>query len=744
MNKCTRIPVDYISSAMPPRNWPHQNLEIVKPTRAAKPATAEANMKSWQRKASGPPLAIVLLSSFVVGCSSQSTPTQPLATALATNANPILGNPEAAEDQEPLTRLAPLPPNTSTSLVEVVKLIQGGMDESVILAYIDRCPTAFEPTVDEILYLNDLGVSAKLISALIRHGEIVGEGLGLAATNIVVEPMADNQPPATANPAASQYVAQPAEGEVAAGPAVVQQTQPTIVTAPPPAMPPQASVFYNDLASYGSWMELDGYGWCWQPTTVVVNPSWQPYADQGRWLYTDSGWYWQSDYSWGWAPFHYGRWLSHRRCGWVWVPDTVWGPSWVSWRQTPSYCGWAPLPPSCHYVPHYGFTFGGHRVDNDCDFGLSVNLFSFIHWRHFNDRNPHGYYVPRGQTAAIYSHSKVVNNYVTGSHNTVINDGVNWDRLAAYRPAKLRPISVRELSPEAGTLLKPDRVQKKGQSLVIYRPQLQTATPPAVTLKGPRTPDSPATRSPMSPPAGQALAASSRNNDLLAGRTVPPRSSLERSTPLAAPSAVGRNSVRPSTSNPRSQTTVSRSTYQGITIGRSSDNRRRSSIGTPPAANSTPPPAPPPSRTWRTPAPPMSSSSYSVTPPSRNEFSRPSASSFTPPKTGTRVPPIASQQRTVTSSPTKPFSSTYTPAPRWTPPAISSPAPRQSLPAPYSRPTPNYNSAPRPPSYSSPARAPMSAPSVSRSPDPAPSRTPSPSSSRDSSSDSRRDSGNRR
>ena len=92
------------------------------------------------------------------------------------------------------------------------------------------------------------------------------------------------------------------------------------------------SYFYNNLSPYGTWVSLEGYGWCWQPRAVVISHGWRPYCDGGHWVYTDAGWFWQSDYSWGWAPFHYGRWYQHPRCGWVWTPDRVWGPAWVTWR----------------------------------------------------------------------------------------------------------------------------------------------------------------------------------------------------------------------------------------------------------------------------------------------------------------------------------------------------------------------------------------------------------------------------
>ena len=139
--------------------------------------------------------------------------------------------------------------------------------------------------------------------------------------------------------------------------------QPPPGAAPPPAYvtspPADVSYFYNDLSPYGSWVNLDGYGWCWQPRAVVVSPGWRPYCDGGYWVYSDAGWYWQSSYSWGWAPFHYGRWYAHPRCGWVWTPDRVWGPAWVTWRVAGDSCGWAPLPPHAEFDVRLGWRFNG-------------------------------------------------------------------------------------------------------------------------------------------------------------------------------------------------------------------------------------------------------------------------------------------------------------------------------------------------------------------------------------------------
>src|ERR1043165_7220059 len=99
--------------------------------------------------------------------------------------------------------------------------------------------------------------------------------------------------------------------------------------------------FYNELRPYGQWVDDPEYGYVWIPD---VGPGYRPYYTRGHWVMTDYGAMWVSGYSWGWAPFHYGRWVYSSYYGdWVWIPDTEWGPAWVSWRWGGVYCGWAPL-----------------------------------------------------------------------------------------------------------------------------------------------------------------------------------------------------------------------------------------------------------------------------------------------------------------------------------------------------------------------------------------------------------------
>src|SRR5436305_10974693 len=92
--------------------------------------------------------------------------------------------------------------------------------------------------------------------------------------------------------------------------------------------------FYDDLASYGNWIDRPSYGWVWTPRAVAT--TWRPYQD-GHWAWTDEGWVWISDEPYGWATYHYGRWYDDPEIGWSWVPGDTWGPAWVSWEASSDY-----------------------------------------------------------------------------------------------------------------------------------------------------------------------------------------------------------------------------------------------------------------------------------------------------------------------------------------------------------------------------------------------------------------------
>lgn len=430
-----------------------------------------------------------------------------------TGCNPSYQNPAPAPRAE---RSRPQPsPAESPALSEAGQALQalvtGGLEEQVAVAYMRRHHPEYDPSVEEILALNERGVPGDWLAKLIAPAsepqavpapkmEIpeVEETPSTPATPEPVMTMAD--PVSEPTPASAQLLqsADMAQGTMPSAPAtepvmtqpevvpalpegstttttttttlttsqgqqvIIQETQPpatVVVQAPAPVIqtstsplviqpplasyPSQVQVFYQDLAPYGEWVHIDPYGWCWQPTVVRADIQWRPYVDQGQWVWTDCGWYWQSNYSWGWAPFHYGRWAQHAHRRWVWIPDTTWGPSWVSWRQSDTYCGWAPLPPAARCSPSTGFTYLGSRVGFSFDFGLNVNHYVFLPIHRFTAPSCRPYLVGSDRVLAVYHHSKVSNHYrfdLTGGR--IFNQGLDPHSVEFHGKTRLSPRQV--------------------------------------------------------------------------------------------------------------------------------------------------------------------------------------------------------------------------------------------------------------------------------------------------------------
>ena len=363
-----------------------------------------------------------------------------------------------------------LPPNIkpSSPAGEVVKLTQAGVDEAVMLTYVSNSTSMFNLSSDEIIYLNDIGVPASVVTTMIHRDQV------LKLTPVALAP---------AESAAAQVNAPAAEG---AAPSYVnppqpetQPIQPVDAGGSPPPQPVNVTYnyFYDSLAPYGSWVDLPGYGSCWQPTVVVVNRAWRPYCNGGRWVYTDCGWYWYSDYSWGWAPFHYGRWVSDARLGWCWYPGYTWGPAWVSWRYSDGYCGWAPLPPSASYTYGVGFTYYGGSVGVSFGFGLGSSCYTFVPWNRFCGYKPYKYCAAPHQAQQIYQHSTVINNYISRNNNTIVNQGIPIDKVRRHTGAEIRQVSIRETRNTIDRTTRGERFERDGRTLVVRRPQIaQTST----------------------------------------------------------------------------------------------------------------------------------------------------------------------------------------------------------------------------------------------------------------------------
>ena len=336
----------------------------------------------------------------------------------------------------------------SQSLNEVIRLAQSGVDEGVILTYVTNSSAMFALGAEEIVYLNDLGISSSVITAMMQRDQSLKAAAAASAQQIAAAPTYVNPPQ----------------------PVVVQESQPVQVT---------ENYFYDSLSPYGTWIEVEGYGRCWRPTVALSSPTWRPYVDRGRWIHTDAGWYWMSDYSWGSVAFHYGRWFSHPRMGWCWWPDNVWGPSWVSWRYDNDNCGWAPLPPLSYYRHGSGFTYRDRHVGFSFDFNLGVDLFTFVQWGRFNDPRPYQHCLPRHRVNTVYNQTTIINNYGDGNNNTVINRGISTDRVREHTRAEVRTVSIRDERPRKGEV-RSERLEAGGRTLVVPRPIL----PPLPGLPG--------------------------------------------------------------------------------------------------------------------------------------------------------------------------------------------------------------------------------------------------------------------
>ncbi len=657
----------------------------------------------------------------------------------------------SAREPEAIVRPDPAAANVSAPIAEIARLHQSGLDESVVKAFVERSTNALSPTADELIFLKDIGVSPRVITAMIQQTARMREQAAAVAiathTNAPAETrpnmtvIAANANPPAAQPAAPAVAAGPQPAAVAPAPqaaVVTEPPQPVLVAQPAPANLPQSvTVFYEQLQPYGTWMQVADYGWCWQPSVCVSTPAWRPYADRGRWLYTDCGWYWQSDYAWGWAPFHYGRWVSHARCGWLWVPDTNWGPAWVVWRSSASHCGWAPLPPSAVFVAARGWYFGGVHVGLNFDFGLPRHHYTFIPFSRFCDRNPHYFALAPTVVQNVFNETTVINNiYVT--NNVVVNNGIAADRVASLTRSEVRKVSVREAAPQQQALLRLDKLEKSGSDLVIYRPMLNPNAPvkpmtltnskgesrtelvPAGTLPGQKIAGRPVydttstgvpvltgyTTEPPVKPAGQ--------NVVVINNTVtstPPPAPVISTTPSAPAS-----STTSDTSDPNRAVKIF-GINPGTAVARRAEDSaaRQSTVIIPnPADNSLFRPMTPPQ--------PVTSTPQNLTPPtpvgasqpasSRREVTKPQPAPATIAQNTAAIPPSAPSAPIV---PPRPATPAYTPVPATPGSQPSAPRPTVTIPAPAIPVQPAAPVAARPTVVVSPPPQPSSAPASSSS-----------------------------
>lgn len=221
-------------------------------------------------------------------------------------------------------------------------------------------------------------------------------------------------------------------------------------------------IFYEELGPYGEWVDLPRYGWVWSP--YGVDYDWRPYQD-GHWVYTEYGWTWVSDEPFGWAVYHYGRWHYDNYYGWVWVPGTTWGPSWVAWREGDGWVGWAPLPPDDSL--HVGVRVGGFNFRFDA---IRRFHWNFVESRRFLEPRLRPYIARSVRNVNIINQTNNVTNYNV-VNNTVINNSIQVNNIERRTGRSVPKYTLRDVSrPRTHAAV-------RGNDLEVFRPRISQTAP---------------------------------------------------------------------------------------------------------------------------------------------------------------------------------------------------------------------------------------------------------------------------
>jgi hypothetical protein len=335
---------------------------------------------------------------------------------------------------------------------ELLNLAQSGVDEDVMITFIDQSSDVFDLTADDIVSLKNLGVSPRVINEAMHHNR---------------------------------------SGNVAPG-----QGSPPPEEMAPPQRDMNVSSFYEAMYPYGTWLNVEGM-WCWRPNACDGEPGWTPYCNHGHWVYTDWGWTWVSEYQWGWAPFHYGRWYRHHDHGWLWVPDNEWGPAWVSWRTSPDYFGWAPLPPRARFVRSQGFFYGDRQVGPDFEFELTLDDYCFVDNRHFCDPELRPHVVPPHILPRIFAASAIVRSNYSTVENRIVDRGPAPAFVERVTHVPVRPFPIVAADIRPGQPIHPGHVS--GNQLIIFKPPIAPGAPESPLVVRQRMEKAPHVRIPAPP-----------------------------------------------------------------------------------------------------------------------------------------------------------------------------------------------------------------------------------------------------
>jgi hypothetical protein len=219
--------------------------------------------------------------------------------------------------------------------------------------------------------------------------------------------------------------------------------------------------FYSSLSPYGEWVDCN-FGYAWRP--YRVGHAWRPYLN-GRWIWTSYGWYWASNEPFGWATFHYGRWTYDDYYGWIWIPDDVWGPSWVEWRYDNDYIGWAPLSPYAGFNINVGITFSN-------GWNAPIHYWNFVPCRNFTSTRVYDYVQPVERSRRIFGNTRRTID-IRSENDRVINRGIDVGFVERRGNMRIDRVDVIDNNRGSG-----DKITRENnrERIEVFRPRLDTRT----------------------------------------------------------------------------------------------------------------------------------------------------------------------------------------------------------------------------------------------------------------------------
>jgi hypothetical protein len=197
-----------------------------------------------------------------------------LASAIcAQEPNTAASAPQATAPYSAEAKQGPSPaPRLSRGITDLLKMQERGIDKSVMRSYIESSPVAYQPTVEEIIYLHQQGLPDDLTTLLIHHGAQLRAQSPVPAQN-QASIGADSTPVA----------------------APVQPQQPIVVSTPAPVynVPSTTYVYSDPYPVYGPSVSLDFGFW--------GSPYWRSYP-----YYRSYGFHGGSYVSHGWSGGYHG------------------------------------------------------------------------------------------------------------------------------------------------------------------------------------------------------------------------------------------------------------------------------------------------------------------------------------------------------------------------------------------------------------------------------------------------------